>query len=227
MRAASTSARVAPSSSRPDVVVASASASTSCVPERRCSERTFASSATRDVSTVRKLYKGPQMKTFRALVRFKLAQLAAIGGLATPWLAVGAGEDVSAVAMAAAVGAGLGSAACSGAIQYYASRYVGELALLDDGRALRVSTMDFWGNRVDETYDVASRISPPLKGLSRDALEEMASRMFIPLDVYGARQYVLSLRHGDLVDADALFDVLSDGEYAKKIQAARSSADAS
>lgn len=167
------------------------------------------------------------MKTFRALVRFKLAQLAAIGGLATPWLAVGAGEDVSAVAMAAAVGAGLGSAACSGAIQYYASRYVGELALLDDGRTLRVSTMDFWGNRVDETYDVASRISPPLKGLSRDALEEMASRMFIPLDVYGARQYVLSLRHGDLVDADALFDVLSAGEYAKKIQAARSSDDAS
>ena len=40
---------------------------------------------------MRKLYKGPQMKTFRALVRFKRAQLAAIGGLATPWLAVGAG----------------------------------------------------------------------------------------------------------------------------------------
>jgi hypothetical protein len=38
---------------------------------------------------------------------------------------------------------------------------------------------------------------------------------------------VLSLRHGDLVDADALFDVLSAGEYAKKIQAARSSTDAS
>ena len=80
-----------------------------------------------------------------------------------------------------------------------------------DGRALRVSTMDFWGNRVDEDFDVATRVTPPLAGLTREDLEALASRAFVPLDVVGARQFVVSLRHGELVDRERLFDVLSGG----------------
>ena len=158
-----------------------------------------------------KLYRGPQMRLFRVLVRFKIAQLGAIGALATPALAATADATAAPSLVAAAVAAGLGSAACGAAVQYYASRYVGELALTRDGRALRVSTMDFWGNRVDEDFDVATRVTPPLAGLTREDLEALASRAFVPLDVVGARQFVVSLRHGELVDRERLFDVLSGG----------------
>ena len=158
-----------------------------------------------------KLYRGPQMRLFRVLVRFKIAQLGAIGALATPARAATADATAAPSLVAAAVAAGLGSAACGAATQYYASRYVGELALTRDGRALRVSTMDFWGNRVDEDFDVATRVTPPLAGLTREDLEALASRAFVPLDVVGARQFVVSLRHGELVDRERLFDVLSGG----------------
>ena len=158
-----------------------------------------------------KLYRGPRMRLFRVLVRFKIAQLGAIGALATPALAATADARAAPALVAVALAAGLGSAACGAATQYYASRYVGELALTRDGRALRVSTMDFWGNRVDEDFDVATRVTPPLAGLTREDLEALASRAFVPLDVVGARQFVVSLRHGELVDRERLFDVLSGG----------------
>jgi hypothetical protein len=128
--------------------------------------------------------------------------------LATPALAATADAAASSTLVAAAVAAGLGSAACGAAVQYYASRYVGELALTRDGRALRVSTMDFWGNRVDEDFDVATRVTPPLRERTREELNELATRAFVPLDIVGGRQYVVSLRHGDLVHREKLFDVL-------------------
>lgn len=41
---------------------------------------------------------------------------------------------------------------------------------------------------------------PPLQGLSKFGLEEMASQPFIPLDVRGSRQFIISLRYGNIVD---------------------------
>ena len=189
-------------------------------PDAFARARGFAVSSTPH-NAPRKLYTGPQIKLFRVLVRFKLAQLVGVGGLATPALTIGAGEAVSNTLIGAAVATAIGSVACGAALQYYASRYVGELALVAQRRrdvsvdALRISTMDFWGNRVDEIIPMDD-VVPPLKGLSADALEEIAAQMFIPLDVVGGRQYVLSLRHGNLRDRDALFDVLSAGEYGKR-----------
>ena len=178
---------------------------------RKGASRLASRAASTTASAPVKLYRGPQMRLFRVLVRFKIAQLGAIGALATPARAATADATAAPSLVAAAVAAGLGSAACGAATQYYASRYVGELALTRDGRALRVSTMDFWGNRVDEDFDVATRVTPPLAGLTREDLEALASRAFVPLDVVGARQFVVSLRHGELVDRERLFDVLSGG----------------
>ena len=195
---------------------------TASVSARREHARGFAASST-PLEGARKLYTGPQIKLFRILVRFKLAQLVGVGGLATPALTIGAGEAVSGTLLTAAVATAVGSIACGAALQYYASRYVGELALVAQRRrdvsvdALRISTMDFWGNRVDEIIAMDD-VVPPLKGLSDDALEAIATQMFIPLDVVGGRQYVLSLRHGTLRDREALFDVLSAGEFSKRMK---------
>jgi len=199
------------------------SSSSSLVAAPRIHHRSFASSSPMSDASdatdvvVTKLYRGAHIKTFRVLVRLKLAQLAAVGGLATPFLAIGAGEDVSSTLIAAAVAGGIGSAACAAALQYYASRYVGELALTrrpGETPKLRVSTMDFWGARVDEHFTL-SRVVPPLKGLSGDAKRTLAEQAFIPLDVIGARQYVLSLRFGELSHRAALFDALSAGEHSE------------
>jgi len=193
------------------------------VSAQKCSARTFASSAREPEAAVR-LYRGPHIKVFRLLVRSKLMQLGAAGGLATPLFLSAAGDDASGTLATAAVACGVGSAACAAAMQYYASRYVGELALVENGRKLRVSTMDFWGKRVDETFDVATRVVPPLKGLSKREIEDMAQRIFIPLDIVGSRQFVVSLRHGDFSDREKLFDVLSAGEYARRFGLSRTDA---
>lgn len=182
--------------------------------------RAFASSArASDPEAAVRLYRGPHIKVFRLLVRSKLMQLGAAGGLATPMFLSAAGDDASGTLATAAVACGVGSAACAAAMQYYASRYVGELALVENGRKLRVSTMDFWGKRVDETFDVATRVVPPLKGLSKREIEDLAERIFIPLDIVGSRQFVVSLRHGDFFDREKLFDVLSAGEHARRFEA--------
>ena len=59
------------------------------------------------------------------------------------------------------------------------------------------------------------RVKPPLSNLSRGELEEIANRTFIPLDIIGERQYVVSLRHGDLLDAKKLFAVLGSDADAR------------
>jgi hypothetical protein len=128
---------------------------------------------------VTKLYRGAHIKTFRVLVRLKLAQLAAVGGLATPFLAIGAGEDVSSTLIAAAVAGGIGSAACAAALQYYASRYVGELALTRrPGEKPDASPSAPWisGARAVDEHFTLSRVVPPLRGLSDDAKRTLAEQ---------------------------------------------------
>ncbi|KAK3253826.1 hypothetical protein CYMTET_36936 [Cymbomonas tetramitiformis] len=90
---------------------------------------------------------------------------------------------------------------------YYSSRYIGELALLPQRNAVRISTLDFWGTRQDEEVHLRDVI-PPLRELSEDSKSEMAHQVFIPLDVTTKRQYLISLRHGQLVDRAALFQLL-------------------
>lgn len=183
------------------------------------------SSASTDVSPTRPaqsrkrvLYRGPWLLPFRTLVRFKVFQLAGVGAASAPLSAVLNDDPLSMTtcgAVAAVVG---GSAACSLLLQYYASRYVGELSLLRDARGealVRLSTMDFWGSRRDTDVRL-EQIVPPLRDLPKRSYEELASQMFVPLDVSArgggagavAKQHVLSLRHGELRDKKRLFDLL-------------------
>ena len=152
-------------------------------------------------------------------MRFKVFQLAGVGAASAPLSAVLNDDPLSMTtcgAVAAVVG---GSAACSLLLQYYASRYVGELSLLRDARGealVRLSTMDFWGSRRDTDVRL-EQIVPPLRDLPKRSYEELASQMFVPLDVLArgggagavAKQHVLSLRHGELRDKKRLFDLLA------------------
>ena len=168
------------------------------------------------------LYRGPWLLPFRTLVRFKIFQLAGVGAASAPLSAALNNDPMSMTtcgAVAAVVG---GSAACSLLLQYYASRYVGELSLVrvesGDETLVRVSTMDFWGSRSDADVRV-SQIAPPLQDLPRRAYRDIASQMFVPLEVRDkargrgggtvVKQHVLSLRHGNLTDKKRLFQLLT------------------
>ena len=54
-----------------------------------------------------------------------------------------------------------------------------------------------------------STCTPYIKGLSEAAMKELALHAFIPLDVIGRHQYIVSVRHGVLVDRGAFIAVLS------------------
>jgi len=233
-----------------------------------CALRSFASSTsslhspsdndsntatTTTTTTTTILYKGPQVKLFRAVVRFKLLQVFSIGAVSTPMLllfgggGVGGGGDAAAVIenasastqMLFASASAFGAIGCSFALQEFSNRYVGELALLsssdssssssspssnssitsvDVERKLRISSMDFWGNRIETVVKYPDDVEAPMRNVPESSYGEVAEATFLPLDVYldeekrEKKQFMVSLRHGNLLDKKMLLDVLSGKE---------------
>lgn len=157
------------------------------------------------------LYRGKGMVPFRVLVRLKIFQLAGVAALAIPintFLVQGSVSSIQAV-MATALVVGCGAASVT--LWYYSRRYVGELSLRrrpGDGQPhVCFSVLDFWGNREDNLV-APERLIPPLQGCSATELRQIAEQTLLPVDVEGDRQYILSLRHGHLVNKQRLMEVL-------------------
>jgi hypothetical protein len=55
------------------------------------------------------------------------------------------------------------------------------------------------------------RLIAPLQGCSATQLSEIAEQSLLPIDVEGDRQYIISLRHGRLVNKQKLMNVLKGG----------------
>ncbi|KAJ7568000.1 hypothetical protein O6H91_01G015100 [Diphasiastrum complanatum] len=154
------------------------------------------------------LYRGRWMQPFRLIVRLKLFQLGGIAAFVIPLAEYSQQGSLSLGTLAAALAVIGGAGGASTALWYYSRRYVGELALLPPyPSCIQISVLDFWGNREDLQYDL-SQITPPLKDFSSAELERFAYQAFIPLDVIGGRQFILSLRYGILLDKDLLFALL-------------------
>lgn len=98
------------------------------------------------------VYKGAGMRVLRVLVRFKVAQLAAVGATGGLLFVTAQQAHASPLHTLAAGGLFVGAVAASGALWFMSRRYVGELALVAPDHSggppkLVVSAMDFWGNR--------------------------------------------------------------------------------
>ena len=113
-----------------------------------------------------------------------------------------------------------GAVGCSFALQEFANRYVGELALVSSSDEkkhwLRISSMDFWGNRVETVVKYPdARRSADEKRTREFVRGWIAEATFLPLDVYldeekmEKKQFMVSLRHGKLLEKKTLLDVLS------------------
>lgn len=157
------------------------------------------------------MYKGRWMLPFRVMVRLKIFQLGGVAACAMPlgtFLTEG-GPTMASLGVAGALLLGCGVSAST--LQYYSRRYVGELSLVtkspSDAR-LRISVLDFWGNREDNLVSM-HEVVPPLKSLGPEGLAQMARQPLIPLQVDGDRQYYISLRHGVLLQKDTLMRILN------------------
>ena len=154
---------------------------------------------------------------------------------------VGGGGDAAAVIehasastqMLFASASTFGAIGCSFALQEFSNRYVGELALLsssssspsnssinsaDVERKLRISSMDFWGNRIETVVKYPDDVEAPMRNVPESSYSEVAESTFLPLDVYldeekrEKKQFMVSLRYGNLLDTKMLLDVLSGKE---------------
>lgn len=176
------------------------------------SEGTGASQAPSDgvsgfpVGTKVVLYKGRYMQLFRMLVRFKIFQLVGIAALAVPINTFLVEGSISSIQMVMATSLITGCGFASTTLWWFSQRYVGELSLLWP-KHVCISVLDFWGNRQDSVVSI-DRVVPPLKYLNKEELFEIANQPVTPLNVDGDRQYLMSLRHGHLVDKTRLFQIL-------------------
>ena len=57
------------------------------------------------------------------------------------------------------------------------------------------------------------QLIPPMQRLSQKEKAELIHQTLFPLDVSADRQYLMSLRHGVLVDKPGLVEVLTEGMY--------------
>lgn len=137
------------------------------------------------------LYKGKWILPVRLLVRAKVFQLAGFGSvaLAASMLASGDLTPTDAALLAALTAGCVGSAF---SLWYYSSRYVGELSVLlpptscrGSSLTLRLSSLDFWGNRADVRVD-ARRLVPVVRGGGRTRaaeVERLTSQVLFPVNV--------------------------------------------
>lgn len=61
---------------------------------------------------------------------------------------------------------------------------------------------------LQDSFVPLERVVPPLKYCTKEELHNLAEQPMIPLNVEGDRQYLISLRHGLLVDKQRLFQIL-------------------
>ncbi|KAK9803459.1 hypothetical protein WJX73_004302 [Symbiochloris irregularis] len=133
------------------------------------------------------LYRGPWLLTFRLLVRFKIAQLGCVAALCVPVHSLLTQGTVGGPELWVTSLLFTGCAIVSTTLFFFSRRYVGELSLHSQGlqSRLRISTLDFWGNRQDTLVSLED-IVPPLNCSAAQAAQ-LARQSFIPLQIEGDR----------------------------------------
>lgn len=69
--------------------------------------------------------------------------------------------------------------------------------------------------KVQDTVVDMEQLIPPMQRLSKKEKAELIHSTVFPLDVSADRQYLISLRHGVLVDKARLVEILTEGSYSK------------
>lgn len=162
------------------------------------------------------LYRGKGIVLFRVLVRLKVFQLLGVAGISVVATTLLSGGPVATLQMGVLTALVAGCGIASASLWYFSRRYLGEISLSPShpGKA-KFSVLDFWGHREDVLVPFED-IVPTLGALSPAAAAEMAQQPLIPIRVTSDdRQYLLSWRHGHLLQRDTLRDLL-EGRLAQQ-----------
>ena len=104
----------------------------------------------------RVLYHFHYVRHLRQLLRMKVLQLGAGVGVLVPVVSVlGSGGALSGGEVGLMGGIVAGTVAVGASMSWYCERFVGEICWLPAARALRVSTLNVWGNRTDRDIPLA------------------------------------------------------------------------
>jgi hypothetical protein len=173
------------------------------------------------------------MVPLRLAVRLKVFHLLAAASAAGPAATLAGGGTVPPLdaALAATLAASAGGAAA--ALAWLSRRYVGEIATNATKESVTISTLGFWGERVDSEFPVAAVIPAVTRARSDGGddgngngngktsasaaaaavvVDELiAARPLLAFDVEGDRQFLVSLRFSSLCDRPAMLRLLSGG----------------
>ena len=168
------------------------------------------------------------MVPLRLAVRVKVFHLLAAASAAGPAATIAGGGSVPPLeaVVAATLAASAGGAAA--ALAWLSRRYVGEISTNRSKQSATISTLGFWGERVDSEFP-ASAVIPAVSrttisvslpsspenddaaaaaaAASLDAL--IAVRPLLAFDVEGNKQFLVSLRFSSFCDQRALMRLLS------------------
>lgn len=145
-------------------------------------------------SDVEVIYRCAWIRPIRLVVRLKILQLCGVMAAMVPLSAAMSERKVDATTVLVSAGVVVGAAVASLAMWYYSRRFVGELALVGRRTHLRVSTLDFWGRRQDEAWNLASWIPPYARRTAATTSDALRRTTLVPLEVSGGRQYLLAWR---------------------------------
>lgn len=67
------------------------------------------------------------------------------------------------------------------------------------------------GSALQDTLVSIDQLIPPMQRMSQKEKAELIHQTIFPLDVSADRQYLISLRHGILVDRPKLEEILTEG----------------
>ena len=202
-------------------------------PTATASAAAEAKTATPGSSSSRVIYRAQGMVPLRLAVRLKVFHLLAAASAAGPAATLAGGGAIPPLdaALAATLAASAGGAAA--ALAWLSRRYVGEVSVSRPQSTVTISTLGFWGERVDSEFPASavipavSRIAPSSSSedgggggaakaaeaaaaaatASADAL--IAARPLLAFDVEGDRQFLVSLRFSSLCDRGAMLRLLS------------------
>ena len=104
-----------------------------------------------------------------------------------------------------------GTVAVGASLSWYCERFVGELSWLPAQRAMRVSTLNVWGNRVDRDIPLAqlAEVLSPSFVPSEDVPTPFdEKRKLMPFHVGSDARYMLLLHKESFRAPEAVFELL-------------------
>jgi hypothetical protein len=179
------------------------------------------------------IYRAQGMVPLRLAVRLKVFHLLAAASAAGPAATIAGGGSVPPLDAVFAVTLAASAGGAAAALAWLSRRYVGEISTDKSKQSVTISTLGFWGERIDSEFPAAAVIpavpsrtnsvsssendgdddddaAKAAVAAAEASLDTLASaRPLLAFDVEGDKQFLVSLRFSSFSDRRAMLRLLS------------------